>query len=121
MAGDAGTGQEFLVVHGVGDCDLGIIPSRHRILQRLTVWYALQVLQSDTMFRHTTEKVSLQNCTGLSIDTFNSGCVRFSDEGQTIEIYGAGIDKINSEIRGYVRCQGYHLSKEDLERSSASL
>lgn len=70
---------------------------------------------------HQTAKISLENCNGFRIDTYESGCIRCMDGDDAIEIYGVGLDKINSEIRGYVRSQGYSYDTKELERSSAFL
>ena len=73
------------------------------------------------MIRHTTEKFRIDRCTGLTFESYESGCIRVIDGAETVELYGIGLDKLNEAIRSYVRAQAYDYSREGLERSSAFL
>lgn len=70
----------------------------------------------------TTERFNLSDCRTMSIDTYSSGLIRFVDtDGDVLEVSGVSLDRINSEIRSYVRNQGYSYDTESLQRSSAFL
>ena len=101
----------------------GIIASQHRVLQGLTMVLCFASPSPiRTMQQITTERFNLTDCRSLTIDTYSSGGIRFVDtDGDVLEVYGVSLDRINSEIRSYVRGQGYSYDMESLQRSSGFL
>ena len=74
------------------------------------------------MLTHVTTRHTLKNVSYVNIPTYESGAITMVEEdGERLEIQGLTPSQINEAIKSYVQSCGYHLSADEVARTSGFL